>query len=132
MERMSAYERPKLGRAARLVADRAAGVGRLTAELAFAEVKQKLAALGAGIGLLAGAAFLVVFAVGFVLAAAAAALTLVVSTWAALLIVAGGLLLVGGVLAALGVGLLRKGSPPVPEKALAETKRTAEVLRNGR
>jgi len=129
---MSATERPGLGRAARLVADRAAGVGRLTAELALAEVKQKLAALGIGIGLLAGSVIVGVFAFGFLLAAAAAALALVLSTWLAILLVTGGLLLLATILGIVGVGLLRKGSPPVPEKAIEEAKLTAEMLRDGR
>lgn len=127
---MSTRERPGLGRAARLVAERAAGVGRLTVELALAEIKQKLRAFGAGIGLIVAASFFAVVAVGFALAAAAAALMLVVSAWLALLIVAGGLLTLAVLCVAVGAALLRKGSPPAPQAAIAETRRTMEVLRN--
>jgi Putative Actinobacterial Holin-X, holin superfamily III len=129
---MSVDEKPGLGRAAKLVADRAASVGRLTAELAVAEVKKKLAALGVGVGLLVGAALVSVLAIGFALAAAAAALALVLSTWLAILVVAGALLALTGLLALVGVTLLRKGSPPLPERAIEEARLTAEVLRNAR
>lgn len=128
---MSTREKPGLGRAAKLVADRAAGIGRLTAELALTEIKQKLAALGLGIGLLVGAAAFVLLALCFALAAAAAALSLVLATWLAILVVAGALFLLAGLLGTIGLAALRKGSPPVPEQAIAEAKLTAEVLKNG-
>lgn len=128
---MSTREKPGLGRAAKLVADRAAGIGRLTAELALTEIKQKLAALKLGIGLLVGAALFVLLALCFALAAAAAALSLVLATWLAILVVAGALFLLSGLLGTIGLAALRRGSPPVPEQAIAEAKLTAEALKNG-
>ena len=68
----------------------------------------------------------------FWLATIAAALATVVSTWLALLIVTGGLFLLAGVLAVFGIGRIKKGTPPVPEQAIAEAKLTAEALRNGK
>ena len=115
-----------------MVADRAAGVGRLTAELALAEIKQKLAALGLGIGLLAGSLLFGLFALGFLLAAAAAALALVLSTWLAILVVGGALLVLASVLGVVGLGAIRKGTPPVPEHAIEQAKLTAEAIRDGR
>ena len=117
--------------AARRVADHARSLVKLELELAAAEMKQKVAALAAGIGLVVGAAVLLVFAVAFGLAAAAAAIATTVSVWLALLIVFGGLFVLAGVLATIGVGLLKKGAPPVPKQALEEARLTTEALRNG-
>jgi multisubunit Na+/H+ antiporter MnhC subunit len=89
-------------------------------------------ALGVGIAMLAGAAVFVVFGLGFGLATIAAALATVVSTWLALLIVAGGLFVGAAVLAVLGIGRIKKGTPPIPEQAIAEAKLTTEALKNGK
>jgi multisubunit Na+/H+ antiporter MnhC subunit len=126
------HDRPGLGGAARLVADKASSIVRLELALAAAEVKKKLVALGVGIAMLAGAAVFVVFGLGFGLATIAAALATVVSTWLALLIVAGGLFLGAAVLAVLGIGRIKKGTPPIPEQAIAEAKLTTEALKNGK
>jgi hypothetical protein len=121
-----------LGGAAKLVADRARSIVRLELQLAAAEVKRKAAALGVGIALLVGAAVFGLFALAFALATVAAAIATAVSTWLALLIVTGGLFLLVGVLAAVGIGAIRKGAPPVPEQAIAEAKLTAEAVKNGK
>jgi membrane protein implicated in regulation of membrane protease activity len=118
-------------RAAEQVAEHARRVARLELELAELEVKQKIGAIGAGIGMLVGAAVLGLFALGFGLAAAAAGLATFLPTWLALLLVGAGLLVLTGVLAALARASVRKGSPPVPELALLEAKRTREALKNG-
>lgn len=127
-----AGERPGLGSAAKLVADRARSIVRLELQLAATELKRKVAALGLGIGLLAGSAIFGLFALGFLLATAAAALATALSTWLALLIVGAALLVLAGALALVGLGLVKKGVPPVPEHALEEARRTAEALKNGR
>lgn len=121
-----------IGGAAKLVADKASSVVRLELALAAAELKRKLRALGLGIVLVAGAAVFVLFGLVLGLATIAAALATVFSTWLALLIVTGGLFLLAGVLAVLGIGRIKKGTPPVPEQAIAEAKLTAEALRNGK
>jgi hypothetical protein len=126
-----AGERPGLGGAAKLVADRARSIVRLELQLAATEIKKKVAALGIGIGLLVGSAIFGVFGLGFVFATAAAALATAMSTWLALLIVTGALFLLAGLFALIGLRLVKKGVPPVPEQALEEAKRTAEVLRDG-
>jgi Putative Actinobacterial Holin-X, holin superfamily III len=127
-----AGERPGgLGGAAKLVADKASAIVRLELALAAAELKQKLVKLGLGIGLVVGAAVFLFFAVGFALATIAAALATFLSTWLALLIVGGGLVVAAALLGGIGAKLLSKGSPPVPEQAIAEAKLTTEALRNG-
>ena len=127
-----AGERRGLSAAARLVGERAGSIVRLELQLAAAELKKKVRALGLGIALLLGAAVLGVFAVGFGLASAAAALATTVSTWLALLIVTGGLFLLVALLAIVGLVLVRRGTPPVPEQAIAEAKLTREALKNGK
>jgi Putative Actinobacterial Holin-X, holin superfamily III len=121
-----------IGGAAKLVADKANSIVRLELALAAAELKRKLRALGLGIVMVAGAAIFVVFGLVLGLATIAAALATVFSTWLALLIVTGGLFVLAGVLAVLGIGRIKKGTPPVPEQAIAEAKLTAEALRNGK
>jgi hypothetical protein len=123
--------RPGLGGAAKAVADRARSLVRLEVQLALAELKQKVAALGLGIGLLAGAAFFGLFALALLIAAVAAAVATALAVWLALLVVAGGLLLLAGTLVLVGLSLLRKASPPVPRQALEEARLTAEALRDG-
>ena len=125
-------ERRGLGAAARLVSERASSLVRLELQLAAAELKQKVVALGLGIALMVGAAVFGLFALGFGLATAAAALATTVSTWLALLIVTGALVLLATVLGAIGVGRLRKGTPPIPVQAIEEAKLTTEALKNGR
>jgi len=127
-----AGERRGLGAAAKLVSERASSLVRLELQLAAAELKQKVVALGLGIALLVGAAVLGLFALLFALATAAAALATTLSTWLALLVVTAGLVLLAGVLGALGLGRVRKGTPPIPVQAIEEAKLTTEALKNGR
>ena len=70
------------------------------------------------------------FALGFGLAAGAAAIATALTTWLALLIVFGGLLLLAGLLAVVGLGRVRRGTPPVPEQAIEEAKLTTAALRS--
>lgn len=120
-----------LGGAARLVADKASSIVRLELALAAAELKQKLVKLGLGIGLVVAAVLFAFFAIGFAFATVAAALATFLSTWLALLIVTGGLLVLAALLGLFGVRFLSKGTPPVPEQAIAEAKLTREALKNG-
>jgi len=124
-------EKRGLGAAARIVSERAGSIIRLELQLAAAELKKKVASLGVGIALFGVAAFLAIFALGFGLATVAAALATFLSTWLSLLIVTGGLLVLVGLLVALGVYKLRKGTPLVPEQAIEEAKLVSEALRNG-
>ena len=119
----------KLGAAAKDVAEHASALTRLEIELASLELKKKATALGVGIGLGLGAAAFAVFGLAFALATIAAALALVVSVWLALLIVTGVLFLFAGIAGVLAVGRLRSGTPPVPEKAIAEAKLTSEAIK---
>lgn len=119
-----------VGDAAKRVADHAKAIAGLEVELATLELKQKVGALGVGIGLVGAAGVVVVYAVGFLFATIAAALAIVLDLWLALLIVCVGLLLVGALLGFLGLRSIRAGSPPVPEQAIVEAKRTTEAIKS--
>ena len=129
---MPTHEADRMGvaPAAKQVAEHASALARLEMELAGLELKGKVASLGLGAGLLVGAAFFGLFAVGFGLATIAAALALVLDTWLALLIVFGSLLLLVAILALVGLSRVRKGTPPVPELAIHEAKLTSTALRS--
>lgn len=120
-----------LSGATKRVADHARSIVQLEVRLAVAEMKRKAIALGAGIGVTLTAALFGLFGLMFGLAAAAAALTLVLSVWLALLVLCGGLMLFAGLLAVIGLGLLRKGAKPVPEQAIEEAQLTREALQDG-
>lgn len=119
-----------LGGAAKRVADHAKALVGLELELASLELKQKAGALGAGVGMLVGAAVAGWFALAFLLATAAAALALVLPTWLALLAVALVLLAAAAILGIVGKGRVRQGTPPVPEQAIREAKLTTEALKS--
>jgi hypothetical protein len=101
---------------------------RLEKELAALELKKKTVALGLGVGFGIGAALVALYAIGFLFATIAAALATFMDTWLALLTVTLFLLLVTGVLAALAVNRLKKGTPLTPEQAIREAQLAREVL----
>jgi len=119
-----------LGTAAKSVAEHASSIARLELELAAMELKKKVAALGLGIGLLAGALLVLVYAIGFLFATIAAALATFLSLWLSLLIVGGFLLLLTGGLAFAGVKKVQRGTPPVPNQAIDEAKLTTQALKS--
>lgn len=129
----SRQDQQGVGTAAKQVADHARNLVGLELELAGLELKRKAGSLGAGAGLAIGAVVFGLYALGFLLLTAAAGLAEAMPVWLALLIVSVGLLLLAGVLAGVGVRLIRRATPPVPEQAVEEAKRTKEALRsNGR
>jgi hypothetical protein len=120
-----------LSGATKRVADHARSFVQLELQLATAELKRKIAALGVGIGLAGGAAICALLALCFGPAAAAAGIATALPVWAALLIMGGALFLLAGILGGVGVVLLRKGAKPVPEQAVQEAQLTTEALRDG-
>ena len=123
-------ENASLGTATKQVAEHASALARLEIELAILELKRKVTALGVGIGLGVGALIFLLFMLGFGFATIAAALATALPTWAALLITTGILLGISGLLGVLALSRIRKGTPPVPQQAIAEAKRTSEALRS--
>ena len=121
-----------VGPAAKQVAEHASSLARLELELAALELKKKAQTFATGIGLGVGGALFAVFTLGFAFATIAAGLATTVSTWLALLITTGILLVLTAVLAGVGVLLIRKSTPALPEQAIEEARRTTEALkRNG-
>jgi hypothetical protein len=124
------YGNGGVGAAAKDVAEHVGAIARLEAELATLELKQKLTALGVGIGLGVGAAVVAVFMLGFLFATIAAALATFLATWLSLLIVTAGLLVLAGMLGLLALRSIKKGTPPVPEQAIAEAKLTTAAMKS--
>jgi uncharacterized membrane protein YqjE len=118
-----------VGPAAKQVAEHASSLARLELELAVLELKRKVTSLGIGLGLGAGALLFVLFGLGFTFATIAAGLATTMSTWLALLITTALLFVLGGILAIVGVTLIRKSTPPIPEQAIEEARRTTEALK---
>jgi hypothetical protein len=122
--------RPGLGTAIKDVREHATTLVGLEVELAKLELQKKLATFGAGVALFLAAAVLVVYGVGFLFATIAAGLATFLPTWVAILIVTLLLFLVAALLGIIGRSQVRKGSPPVPEQAIEEAKKTAEALKS--
>ena len=118
-----------LGQAAKQVAEHASTLARLELELATMELKSKVAALGLGAVLGAGALFFVFYAIGFAFATIAAGLAEFMPTWLALLLVTILLLVGAGLLGLFAVRSLKRGAPPVPKQAIEEAKLTTAALK---
>jgi membrane protein implicated in regulation of membrane protease activity len=112
----------------RAVQRRTKSIARLNLELAKLEAKQKATALGiaGGMGLVDVVLFF--YAIGFSFAALAAGLAESLPLWASLLIVAGLIILTAAILALLARRFAKKASPPKPEQAIEEAKRTVEMI----
>ena len=119
-----------LGASAKQVAEHASALARLEIELATLELKRKIASLGRGIAFGAVAALLVLYALGFGLAAAAAGIATQIPVWAALLVVTGVLVILLAMFGALAYMAIKKGAPLAPEQAIREAKLTSEALRH--
>jgi predicted PurR-regulated permease PerM len=130
-ERRAGPRQIGLGAATKAVSERVSSIVRLEIQLAVSELKRKVVALGLGIGLVVGAGIFLLFVLGFAFATIAAAFATFLSTWLALLIVTGILFAIAGALGFVGVTLLAKGTPPLPEQAIEEAKLTTEALKNG-
>src|SRR3712207_5514743 len=95
--------------------------------LAKAEVAEKGKHAGAGAGLLGGGGMVAFFGVAVLIAAAVLGLAEVLPAWAAALIVAAVLLIVAAILAVIGRSQLKRGLPPVPERAMDSTKQDVQT-----
>jgi hypothetical protein len=116
----------ELADAVQRVAESARSLVQLELQLAIQEVKRKLAMLGIGLGLTAGAVYFLSLAILFALGAATAGLTYVLPVWGALLVMFGLLLLVATGLAMVGIVLMRRGSNVLPEEAIEEAQLAME------
>ena len=112
-------ERRPLGQVVASVVGGFGILARKHVELAKIEAAEAVAVRGKGAGMMAGAAVVAMYAIGFLFAAGAAALALVVPVWAAILIVAVLMFLVAWVLVKLGRRTIK--SAPAPGERTQET-----------
>ncbi len=101
---------------------------RKQVELVKIEMTEAVAVRAKGAGMMAGAAVMGLFALGFAAAAGAAALDLVLPTWAAILIVAGVFVAIAGVLALVGRKAIKE-APTKPEQTQETLKEDARWAR---
>ena len=103
-------------------------LARKHVELAKIEAAEAVSVRGKGAGMMAGAAVVAMYAIGFLFAAGAAALALVVPVWAAILIVAVLMFLVAWVLVVLGRRTIKSAPAPAErtQEALKEDMRWAK------
>ena len=112
------------------VTEKASLLVREEIELAKAEVAEKVTKLGKGAGALAAAGALAVFALTFLFHALAWGLVEMFdwNVWFGYLVTFAVILALGGLIGFLGIRWLKGGSPPTPELAIEEAKRTREML----
>jgi hypothetical protein len=93
------------------------------------ELTSRLAKVGVGAGLFAGAAFLGFFAFATLIAAAVLGLATVLPAWLSALIIAVALLVIAAVLVLVGRRSIQKGLPPVPQEAIDSLKRDVNAVK---
>jgi uncharacterized membrane protein len=113
--------RRPLGEVVASVVEGVRALARQRVELAKTEVAEAAGVRAAGAGMFAGAAAVVLYAIGFLAAAGAAALAIVLPVWAAILIVGVLLLLIAAILVAIGRRTIKRAPTP--------GERTREVLK---
>ena len=103
-------------------------------ELAKAEVTAKASKLAKGAGFFVGAAVLGLFGLIWFFHFLALGLNdwFGLKPWVGYLLVTAVLFLIVGLLAFLGIRSVKKGTPPMPEMAIAEAKKTRAVLEEAR
>ena len=97
--------------------------------LAQLEVTSKAKKAGIGAGMFGAAGIIALYGVGTLIATAVLALALVLDAWLAALIVAVVLLAGAGVAALIGRSSVRGAAPPLPEEAIASTRRDVETAK---
>ncbi|AEE47290.1 phage holin family protein [Cellulomonas fimi] len=104
---------------------------RAELDLAKAEITAKAQKLGIGAGLLAAAGVLALYVLATAITTAILGLSTVLAPWLAALIVTLVLLLVTAVLAFVGIRLVKRGSPPTPERAIENVQEDLEAVKAG-
>lgn len=116
----------------RQASEQTAALVRQELRLAQIELTEKGKRAGLGVGLVGTGTLLLLVGLAVLLVAVILALALVVPPWASALIVAVVLLAVAGVLALTGKKQVDQAVPPVPEEAIASTRRDVdEIKRRG-
>jgi Putative Actinobacterial Holin-X, holin superfamily III len=122
-----------LGEIVNEISEKATLLVREEIELAKAEVTQKVSRIAKGAALATVGGVFLVFMLIYFLHGLALFLDDILNVnpsgvWIGYGIVTGGLLLLGVLALFIAVRLFKRGSPPTPEMAIAEAKKTREVL----
>jgi len=125
------HDEPSIGELLGRLSEHTTRLVRAEIALAKAEMKARVARLGAGAALLVAAGILALYALDKLLDAAALGLAEAMPAWLGFLLTGVGLLLVVGILAVVGVRLLKAASPPAPTRAAANLKDDVDALRKG-
>lgn len=126
MERQNGISDQSLAELLRQLSEQSSRLAHQEVELAKAEMNIKAKRLGAGVGAFGAAGVIGLFAFGALTATAILSLAIVLDAWLAALIVAAAYAAVAGILALTGRKEVRAGTPPAPERAIANTKRDIE------
>ena len=113
------------------LSDQTSSLAHKEVELAKAEVAQKGKRLGIGAGAFGAAGIIGVFAFGAVTAGLILLLGTAIDDWLAAVIVGTVYAVVAGGLALAGKQQVEAGSPPVPERAIENTKHDVEAAKAG-
>jgi len=97
--------------------------------LATAELMQKGANAGFGIGLVGGAGILSLYGLGALTASGILLLSTVLKAWIAAAVIAGGIFMVAAAAARVGKSRLAAAFPPLPEATIETAERDVETLR---
>jgi uncharacterized membrane protein YqjE len=100
-------------------------------QLAKVELADKARNAGAGVGMMGGAAVLVWFGVGTLVASAVLALALVLPGWLAALIVGVVLFAIAAVLVLMGRAHVQRAVPPVPVEAMNSVRADVDRVKAG-
>src|SRR3954454_6024804 len=125
-------DEPTLGALVHQLSEEIPQLVRSEIRLAQAEVTEKGKRVGIGAGMFGAAGVLGWFGLGTLIATAVLALAEALPAWAAALIVAIVLFAVAGVLALVGKGRVKEGTPLKPERAMAGAREDVETLKGGR
>ncbi|GEN80314.1 phage holin family protein [Actinotalea fermentans] len=123
--------RPTIGELVSALSEKLSALIRDEINLAKAEMAEKAKNAGVGIGLFAGVGVLAFWATGVLIATIILGIAEGLPAWLASLIVFVLILAVAALLVALGIKSVKKGTPPVPERAAASIKADVEAVREG-
>jgi uncharacterized membrane protein YqjE len=104
-------------------------LARTEMRLAVREVQEKAKHAGKGAANIGAAGVLAGYGVAIVFAGLVLLLALVLPAWAAAMIVGGALLVLAGIAFLVARNQFRKSTPPVPEEALADTKKDIQAVK---
>jgi uncharacterized membrane protein YqjE len=101
-------------------------------QLAQTELQEKGKRVGIGAGMFGGAGLVALYGVGALVAAAIIGIGTLLDPWIAAVIVGVVLLAVAGILALLGRKQVERGTPPLPQQAIASAKRDVNEIKAAR